>query len=212
MSESTDFSDLKSILNLERWVNRALLLDEETLVRLAELEGKVIAFEFKNTELIIYLLPQQQGVIFSRECEDKPDVLIKGTPLNFISMMVSGKNGSQTLPTDMEIIGDIGLAQRFQFIMQDLELDLEEPLSKWLGDTAAHQIGRFIRHSRDFAVNAGKTLALDVSEYLRFENEMLPDDLLVKQFCDEVDVLKEDVDRLSLRMSKLEAKLKDKTT
>ena len=210
MNASAHDTNLNSIFNLERWINRALQLDEETLIRLAELEGKVIAFEFKNTDLIVYLFPQHQGVKFSMEYDEKPHVLIKGTPVNFISMMVSGKTGTQTMPADMELVGDIALAQRFQFIMQDLELDLEEPLSKWLGDTAAHQIGRFVRHSKAFAINTGKTIAMDISEYLRFENDMLPDDLLVKQLCDEIDVFKEDVDRLTMRLQKLQTKLDEK--
>ena len=74
----------------------------------------------------------------------------------------------------------------------------------------AHQIGRFVRHSKAFAINTGKTIAMEISEYLRFENDMLPDDLLVKQLCDEIDVFKEDVDRLTMRLQKLQTKLDEK--
>ena len=111
------------------------------------------------------------------------------------------------MPSDMQIIGDIGLAQRFQAIMQNIDIDLEEPLSKWVGDTLAYKIGKFVRGSSRFAVNTSKTLAMDLSEYLRFEIEMLPDDLLVEEFCKDVDVLREDVDRLTQRINKLEARI-----
>jgi ubiquinone biosynthesis protein UbiJ len=125
-------------------------------------------------------------------------------------MMTSSKRSNGSLPTDMQIIGDIGLAQRFQEIMQNIEIDLEEPLSKWVGDTMAYQIGKFVRGSHRFATNAGKTLAIDISEYLRFEINMLPDDLLVEEFSKDVDLIREDVDRFEARLNKLESNTKIK--
>ena len=196
--------------HLEKLVDRALALDEETVEALAELSGKVIGFHFVNTELTLYLLPTANGLKINTAFAGKPDIMIKGTPINFVSMMAStgGKTGS--MPADMELIGDIGLAQRFQHIMQNIEIDLEEPLSSWVGDTAAFQIGQLIRKTHRFAVNTGKTLAMDISEYLRFEKEMLPDDLLVKEFCEDVDTLRDDVDRLAQRITMLEAKINNR--
>ena len=170
------------ITQIERLVNKALGLDEETLCSLATLSDKVIAFEFINTHLTVFLFPSEKGLTIHTSYEEKPDVLIKGSPTNFIMMMASSKQGAVGLPTDMQVIGDIGLAQRFQEIIQNIEIDLEEPLSKWVGGTMAYQIGKFIRGTSRIAVHTSKTLAMDISEYLRFEIDMLPDDLLVEEF------------------------------
>ncbi len=210
MSEAPDKDEFNWVQHLQKLVNNALALDEETLLALQQLGNKTIAFHFVNTSLTLYLTPSEQGLSIARESNDKPDVLIKGTPVNFLTMMASTSNSSGVLPSNMELIGDIGLAQRFQQIMQSIDLDLEEPLSNWVGDTAAFQIGKFMRSSREFALNAGKTLALDVSEYLRFESDVLPDDLLVREFCDDVATLREDVDRLSQRLQILQQRLADK--
>jgi ubiquinone biosynthesis accessory factor UbiJ len=196
--------------HVEKLVNKALSLDEETLCSFGSLEGKVIAFEFINTSLTVFLFPSNTSLTIQTVYEHKPDVLIKGTPTNFIMMMASSKKKNDSLPTDMQIIGDIGLAQRFQEIMQNIEIDLEEPLSKWVGDTMAYQIGKFIRGTSRFARNTSKTLATDISEYLRFEINMLPDDLLVEEFSKEVDVLREDVERFEQRVNKLESQFKNK--
>lgn len=196
------------IKQVERLVNKALSLDEETLDSLGKLEGKIIAFEFMSINLTVFLFPSDKGLAIHSAYENKPDVLIKGTPTNFIMMMASSKQKNGSLPTDMQIIGDIGLAQRFQDIMQNIEIDLEEPLSKWVGDTMAYQIGKFFRGSRRFAVNTSKTLVTDISEYLRFEIDMLPDDLLVEEFSKDVDLLREDVDRFEQRINKLETRIK----
>jgi ubiquinone biosynthesis accessory factor UbiJ len=198
------------INQITRLINKGLSLDEETLLALAKLKGKVIGFDFINTPLVVFLMPSENGLIIHSDYNDKPDVTIKGTPSNFIMMLASSKQGASALPTEMQITGDIALAQRFQAIMQNIEIDLEEPLSKWVGDTMAYQIGKFVRGTRHFAMNTGKTLAMDVSEYLRFEIEMLPDDLLVEEFSKEVDRLREDVDRFAQRVNKLEARLKNK--
>ncbi|MFT5396471.1 MAG: ubiquinone biosynthesis protein UbiJ [Gammaproteobacteria bacterium] len=210
MSAVVDNTPPAWISQLEKLVNKALSLDEETLHALAKLEGKVIAFEFNNTNLTVFLFPSITGLIINTAYDNKADVLIKGTPTNFIMMLASSKQGNASLPTDMQVIGDIGLAQRFQAIMQNIEIDLEEPLSNWIGDSAAYQLGKFIRSASRLATNTGKILATDMSEYLRFESDMLPDDLLVEEFCKEVDVLREDVDRLSQGINKLEVKINNK--
>ena len=207
------FSDSKTpawIGHIEKLINKALSLDEETLHALAKLEGKVLAFEFSNIDLTVFLFPSINGLVINTAYTDKPDVLIKGSPTNFIMMLASSKRGAAGMPTDMQVTGDIGLGQRFQGIMQNIEIDLEEPLSKWVGDTAAYQIGELIRGTGRVAANTGKTLAMDMSEYLRFESGILPDDLLVEEFCKEVDVLREDVDRFTQRINKLEAQLNTK--
>tara|TARA_R110000782_G_scaffold268527_1_gene365078 strand:- start:2212 stop:2856 length:645 start_codon:yes stop_codon:yes gene_type:complete len=200
------------IRQIEALVNKALSLDEETLHALASLEGKVVAFEFSNTNLIVFLFPSITGLLMNTVYENKADVIIKGTPTNFIMMLASSKHGSASLPTDMQLMGDIGLAQQFQAIMQNIEIDLDEPLSKWFGDSVAYRIGKFVRGTSSMAVNAGKTLAMDMSEYLRFETEMLPDELLVEEFCKDVDILREDADRLSQRINKLAKQINYKET
>ncbi len=207
MNNPSEKNEFNWVPHLERIVNHALALDEETQEALTGLAGKVIGFHFINTSLTLYLIPTAQGLTIQRELDTKPHVMIKGTPLNFMTMMASGKDRSGVLPANMELIGDIGLAQRFQQIMQNMELDLEEPLSRWVGDTAAFQIGKFMRNTRQFALNTGKTLALDASEYLRFESDVLPDDLMVKEFCQDVATLREDTDRLANRLQKLASRL-----
>lgn len=207
MTESASENLPLWLMQLQKLINAALTLDEETLDELGKLTGQVIGFEFINTQMTLYLAPGKEGLTIDTTVAEKPDVLIRGTPLNFISLMASGKRDAAVMPADMEIIGNIALAQRFQHIMQNMEIDLEEPLSKWIGDTAAYQVGKFVRDSGRFAEQTGKTLAMDMSEYLRFEIEMLPDELLVKEFCDDVDTLREDIDRLAQRINRVKSKI-----
>ncbi|MEM6998359.1 MAG: SCP2 sterol-binding domain-containing protein [Pseudomonadota bacterium] len=194
--------------HIEKLINKALSMDEETLVSLEKIDNRIIGFEFINTTLTLFLFPSSKGLAIQTEIDNKPDVLIKGTPSNFIMMIASSRQETVSLPADMQVIGDIGLAQQFQGIMQNIDIDLEEPLSNWVGDSMAYQIGKFVRGAHRFTLNTGKILATDISEYLRFEINLLPDDLLVNEFSQDVDVLREDVERFEQRLNKLQKKLK----
>lgn len=192
---------------LERLINQALQLDEATLEAVAQLSDQIIAFELTNTNLVLFLRPATHGLAIDTNLTEKPHVLIKGTLSNFLKMMLA-KQENTRLPTNMQIIGDIGLAQQFQKIMQSIDIDWEEHLSKLVGDQIAYKIGTLCRASKQFAYNTSKILSNDLSEYLRFEKEILPDHLLVEEFCHDVDILRQDVDRLTQRIDQLETTLK----
>jgi len=120
-----------------------------------------------------------------------------------IAYLVSTKTNSDSFAGKLEIIGDVGLAQQFQSIMKNIDLDWEEYLSHWLGDTMAHKLGNFLRDSIKFVSETRKTLALDVSEYLQYEKEVLPDHSEIVEFSDNVDELRNDIERLKVRIGKL---------
>ena len=66
--------------------------------------------------------------------------------------------------------------------------------------------------SNDFEITiflAAETILLDVSEYLRFEIEMLPDELLMSEFCKEVDFLRDETELTSKRIDRLNFSLSE---
>ena len=194
---------------LERLLNKILALDEETLEALAGLDGKVIGLEFSQTRLRFFLLPGTWGVRIQTDLEARPDVWIKGTPANFLKLLRAARAEAPGLPADLQIMGDIALAQRFQAILRALDIDLEGPLARLAGDTLAVQISRLASGAGRYFRDSGRSLALNLSEYLRFEIQLLPDDLQVREFCDAVDTLRQDADRLEQRLARLEQRAGD---
>ena len=65
-------------------------------------------------------------------------------------------------------------------------------------------MGRFIRGVGTFARDSGNKLQMDVSEYLRYESETTLHKTEVDEFISGVDTLRNDTERLKLRISKLE--------
>ena len=184
-------------------VNRTLKLDTGTLDRLAELSGKVLSLEFINTGLVLFIIPDTDGVRLDTEYPGEADVAIRGSPVNLVAYLMSSSGKGEGFTGRLEIIGDVGLAQDFQSIIKEADLDWEEFLSRWLGDTLAHKMGNMARSTINFARNTKRTLELDVSEYLRYEKEILPEQSEVDEYITAIDELRNDTERLKLRVNKL---------
>jgi ubiquinone biosynthesis protein UbiJ len=85
-----------------------------------------------------------------------------------------------------------------------VEIDWEEYLSQFVGDIVSHKIGNFLRRVSRFAKESGKTIGMDISEYLRYEKQALLDKSEVDEFNQAVDEVRDDVERLQKRLERLE--------
>jgi len=150
----------------EKMVNKLLSLDEETLDALATLDGDVVEIDVLNTDIRLFILPSARGLTLASTYEDKADVSIKGTPAALLGMITAEKVGAG----DVEIIGNVGMAHKLQSILKKVDVDWEEYLSQIIGDIAAHKVGNFLRGMSQLAKASARTIGLDISEYLRYEN------------------------------------------
>lgn len=186
--------------DIEKMVNKVLSLDEETLVSLAVLTGKVFEIDVLDTDIRIFILPTGEGIALASEFEGKADVAIKGRPAALLGMITAEKVGAG----DVEINGNVALAQKFQSTLKNMDIDWEEYLSHFVGDITAHKVGNFLRGMSRFAKATGKTIGLDISEYLRYEKEAVLDKSELDEFNHSVDKLRNDVDRLQKRVERLD--------
>ena len=189
-----------AIKKLENYVNKILSKDEHTLHKLKKINNKVIVFKFLNTKIKLYVIPVINGLSISMTSKRKADVLINTTPSNFIKMLLSSRYNVSGTPVDMQVEGDISIAHDFEKIMRDLEIDIEDPMSNLLGDTLSYQIVRFTRRIGEVSLKSSEIMIKNLSEYLKFEVEMLPDELLIDEFLKEVDSIRNDVERVSQRI------------
>lgn len=186
----------------ERMVNTVLSLDEELQEPLATFAGKVFEVDVVNTDIRIFILPSGDGVKLEPAYEGKADVVIKGRPSVLLGLITAGKISVG----DIEIIGNVGLAQQFQSILKNMEVDWEEYLSHYLGDISAHKVGNLLRGMFQFAKSSGNTIGLNISEYLRYEKEALLDKSELDEFNHAVDIIRNDVERLQKRVVRLQKK------
>ena len=95
----------------------------------------------------------------------------------------------------VELTGDAATAQRFQKLLDFAKPDLEEELSRFIGDVAAHRIGRSRGASATGRATCPRTMGGNIREYLQEESRDLPSRYEVERFARQVGTLRDDVER-----------------
>ena len=190
---------------LESMINRLLSLDRETLDDLGGLSGKVIRLELINTgQPVISLIIRERAIEVDTEYAGTGDVLIRGTPLDLLVYMRSSSDDRSAVTGNMEIRGDLGLAQDFQRLLRRFEVDWEEQAARLVGDTLARKTSNTVTMSTDFLRRLKEKIELDLSEYVLYETEVLPEKEEIEDFNNSVDTLRDDFERLKQRVHKLQ--------
>jgi len=197
-------SPLDLATTLGKVINQVLSLDEETRTALVKYADKVIAIELQNTGQTFFIQITPAGIEVGGSATGVPDVTIRGTPSQLLAYIAAMQRDEPGRSGSIEITGNIALVQKLIGILRNLDLDWEQKLSEWVGDSIAHGAGTAIRKSLNRARYAGNTLRVDISEYLRYESGVVPDRAEINQFNSSIDVLRNDVERLKLRISRLQ--------
>jgi ubiquinone biosynthesis protein UbiJ len=192
---------------LESIGNRLLRLDPDALQRFQEFEGKVICLELVGLHKRLYLSPGETGITIREVAEHEPDVTLSGPPIAFAQLGLRGMRVTLFREGKMEIKGDVELGQSLQRFVEEVNIDWEEMLSRYIGDVAAHQTGNLARGLNDWGQHAHHTVERNVSEYLQEEARLLASASSVARFTNAVDDLRSDADRLEQRVQRLQALL-----
>ena len=192
---------------VETAFNRYLALDPENAANLCRLQGKVIEIELRGVWRRLFLLPQTDSVMVLGDYEGDADATISGSPLALMAMHHPGNRSRSLFSGEVEIRGDAGIGQALQRILDDMDIDWEEMLSRYTGDVVAHQLGNLVRGANGWLRRGAGVLEQDVGEYLQEEARSLPPRLEVRDFMDDVDAARSDVDRLEARVKRLETRL-----
>jgi len=190
---------------LESLLNRNIAASSAARASCRRLNGKVMALHVEGMPLSIYFKSNGEQMSLDTQHEGAADATLSGTPLSLLRM--AGPAPEAALRTgSVHIHGDAEIAQTFSELLKQARPDLEEELSRVIGDVAAHQVGNVARSALDFARRAADTLAQNVSEYLQEEGRDAPSRTEADEFIAGVDKLRDDVDRLEARLSLLERK------
>ncbi len=197
---------------IEGALNRYLRLDSAILPRLEALTGKVIAVELKGLAVQWYLLPGPGGVQVRHAYEAAPDTTLRGTPWALLCLGTQKQSGAAATATlfsgAVEISGDVELGQRFKQILDAIDIDWEELLSKAVGDVLAHQAGNAVRQARAWGGRSLETLGQNFAEYQQEEIHNLPASSEMNEFLKAVDTLRDDVERMEARVQRLKERLR----
>lgn len=190
---------------IEVALNRVLETDAEVRDELLTMQGKVIRLVIAGLDLTLNVIPGSDGIQVSSDEGLEPDVTIYGPPFALLKTAMSGdRSGVQE--GEIRFEGDVYTGEKFQKVMQRLEPDWEEPLSRLIGDVAANQVGSVVRSGQSWLKGAFEHLLQDTAEYLQEESRDVPAPAEADIFYQSVDRLRDDAARLAARIRKLERK------
>lgn len=168
-----------------------------------QLDGKTVAIRVRDTALAMYFVFDQDTVTLATEFDADPDVVITGS-LVTLARMAGGAGAQAIRDGDIDLTGDAATAQRFQTLLDHAKPDVEEELSRVIGDVAAHQLAEFARGVGNWVRGARSTMGDNIREYLQEESRDLPTRYEVEIFGQQVGELRDDVERIAARLKRLE--------
>jgi ubiquinone biosynthesis accessory factor UbiJ len=193
------------LMSAEKLIEHAVRLDPPSAHCLAQLADKVLCLHLSPPDIRIWLLPHAHGIALLHHYDGTADVSIHGAPLSLLRLMQTDDN---RLLNQGEVVleGDSAVAQRLTHCLKNLEIDWEEQLSHLVGDIPAHWLGHNLRQLHTWGRTHSANWASHIGEYAQEEAHWLPPAAEVTAFMDDVDTIRDDIERLHQRILRLEQK------
>jgi len=202
---------IQSFLNtISKIINSYLQLDSESEKRLQKLQGKIISIELLPLHLNFHCEFQESGVRITDKKPPQVSAKISGTPWQLLHVMVNKKNRQQFFAQDLKIEGNIETANQVVKLFDDLHVDLENELSRFIGDTTAFHVSNFVKNTRQWLRTTVDSFAADVNEYTHEEAKWFPPSEALNDFFNDIDELRMSVDRFEKKLNQFNEKLKSK--
>ena len=159
--------------------------------------GKVVSFDFVLAKANLLIL--EDGSLALAGETASPEANIHVPPSLALRLLAGDENAKMHIKID----GDAHLATEISKVLQHMRWDIEEDLSKVVGDIAAYKIGEVSKKTFAEAKKQSINAAEMLSEYWQEEKNILAKKRHVEQFNADVDTLISDVARFEKRLQKL---------
>lgn len=191
---------------VESALNAYLRLDGEAFENIGSLQGKVVCLHIKGLGVELYSLIGTEDIQVLGEYAGTPDATISGSLASLARLSYSQDRASVMLESDVEIMGDMRVAEGFSRLLSEASIDWEELLSKVVGDIPAYQVGSTVRKGNEWFGESAEAMKLNTAEYLSEESRIVPAKAEVAMYMEAVDDVRMAADRLDARIKQLEAK------
>jgi ubiquinone biosynthesis protein UbiJ len=140
--------------------------------------------------------------------DDSPaDAVISGSVPALLQMLKAGAPTAQTR-SSVQIRGDAEIANSYRDLFAAARPDLEEELSRWVGDLPARHLSQLAKSVRTWARRARRTAGENIAEYLQEEGRDLVTKTELEEFLRGVDGVRDSVDRIEARLTRIEQRVK----
>jgi ubiquinone biosynthesis protein UbiJ len=189
---------------LEAALNRALALDPDTRDALAPLDGRCVALTIESPPLALQLRVEGQRLLVGPvEAEAPADLGIRATLGGLISQLPMFRRDDAPPIGRMRLEGDADLARRLQRLAERFDPDWQQPFARVFGDVLGVQIASAFAAALKQTRVAGRNLAESAAEFVTEESRDVVARAELNAFHDDVDVLRDDVERMAARVARL---------
>jgi ubiquinone biosynthesis protein UbiJ len=209
MSDPAPLDPIKATLGrlLEVALERAIALDPATREALAALEGRELALALATPPLALRLRVERGQLRVGPDRGAEPDLGVRATLGAIVSQLLPGREPGAMPVGQVRISGDAELARRVQQLLHRYEPDFEEAFARVFGDVLGVQIARALRRGFDAMRSGAGQLLRDGAEYLSEERRDLVPRAEQEAFLDEVDELRDAVERLERKIARVRGRV-----
>ncbi len=203
-SPRSPFDALKPLAGrlLETALNRALALDPETRAALAPLDGQRLQLHLESPPLAMELRVDGEALRVGPARGEEPDLSVRAGIGALIGQLPFLKSSGATPVGKVRISGDAELARQLQRLAEGFDPDWEQPFADALGPVIGPQIAKAVRAGLREARVQGAAFAKAGADYLTEESRDLVPKAEQQAFFDEVDALRDRVERLAARVAR----------
>ena len=184
-------------------LNRVLAMDPEAAAMMEPLDGKLLGVSQGGINTSFYARVSGARLEIVEQPGIAPDLVIEGGVFDLAMLGVAASPESVMRDRRITMSGDVELAHAMKTLLQAFDPDWEEALSQIVGDFLARKTGVGVRSLRDWLATARTSVTDTVGEILTEEKRLLPTRLRYQQHQVEVEHLRDDVERLSVRIDRL---------
>ncbi len=189
---------------LESSLNRNIAASSTARALCTRLNGKSMRVQLSGLPMEFVLRADSERIQLTSDGNAAADARISGSPLGLLSLAT--QQARTTSGSSVHIEGDAEVAHAFSELLKQARPDLEEELSRIIGDVAAHQLGNTARSLLGFGRRVGDTFLQNAGEYLSEEGRDVPNRTEAEEFTRGVDALRDDVERFEARLNALARK------
>lgn len=185
----------------ESILNRFLQLDPETAGHLNQLSGKVVKIELNS--LSHFWLFKSNAIYLIKDYNGLVDLVLRGSGFDFMQLAFIKRDMALTA-IPIQVSGDMEFAKQFKELFANLDIDWEEHLSSFVGDTIAYPLARFLKALTHWAKQSVENLSQNITDYLQAEMDYLVSEEELQVFFSDIDTLRDDSARLEARIKFLQ--------
>ena len=207
MSTPSPLSSLKPVAGraLEIALAQLLALDPDTRDALQGLDGRRIELALEAPALALAITVDRGDLrVGPVDAGREPDLGLRATLGGLLSQLPFARTPGAPPVGKLRINGDAELARTLQHLAQRFDPDWDAPFARALGPVIGPQVARLLREGLAQGRRIAGNLARDSADYLVEERREVVGRAELEAFHDDVDALRDRVERLAARVARLD--------